>query len=162
MKTFNLNHINAVSDFQFLSDSSGFVQDSSGNLYHFQGNHTQLIKTPNEFKISAFHFIDNTHGAIIGNAGTLKNESQKASLAGHGIIVLLLLFFFLFLKKVKKFRKSGLGIIFGSFSLLLVSGYLVSCGNNWQLYRAQDPNSEYSTFVTSKNILRRWTTFLYC
>jgi hypothetical protein len=91
MKTFSFPHLPPLRDFQFLTDSSGFVLMQTGQLYRFAGQETKLVETPGTFTISHFHFLDQTHGAIIGNARPLAAPLQKSALGAAGLPLLLML-----------------------------------------------------------------------
>lgn len=73
MRTFTFTHLSSpIQDFQFLTDSSGFVLTNTGKLYRFMGQQTTLVETPTIFTITHFHFIDQTHGALVGSAQVVK------------------------------------------------------------------------------------------
>ena len=94
MKTFTFTHLSSpIQDFQFLTDSSGFVLTNTGKLYRFMGQQTTLVETPAIFTITHFHFIDQTHGALVGSAQVVKPSlpAQKGSVGSAGLLLLLLL-----------------------------------------------------------------------
>lgn len=149
MKTFTFSRIDKIQDFQFLTDSSGLLLDSNGYLYRFNGNTSELIETPNEFKISHFYFIDEHHGAIIGNGGVLEKEVQEASIGSYGFISVFLLLLLFFGSKINKSGQKG---IHSLFFVLAISGLAISCSNAWQMYKTQDPDSEFVTIVTNNQL----------
>lgn len=148
MKTLTFSQIDKIQDFQYLTDSSGLLLDSDGYLYQFNGNTTELIETPKDFKISHFHFIDKNHGAIIGNGGVIEKEVQEASIGGSGLISVLILLLLFSVKIKKSGQKKTLYLFF----VLAISCLAISCSNSWQMYKTQDPNSKYVTFITNNQL----------
>lgn len=153
MKILTLNQINEIQDFQFLTDSSGYVLDNNGVLYKFTGESTEFLIKPNEFKVSKIHFIDEMHGAIIGNGGIIIKEIQKGSLGETSLLLGLFLVAFFFIRKILKAKKSLTYYISSAILVLTISVLaFFSCSNKWQLYRMPDTKSEYSTFILSNQL----------
>lgn len=158
MKTFKLNQIEQIKEFQFLSDTSGIVLDSNGQLYRFDGDSVQPIRTPDKFKISHFHFISESYGAIVGNGGVLEKEvQQNASLGDTG---LLLTFSIIMLFLGSSLRKRGRAAIAWVLFILATSGITISCSSSWQMYKSQDPTSEHATLIT-RNQLKKAINHTY-
>ena len=148
MKTFTFTHLSSpIQDFQFLTDSSGFVLTNTGKLYRFMGQQTTLVETPAIFTITHFHFIDQTHGALVGSAQVVKPSlpAQKGSVGSAGLLLLLLLWL------VRRGHRRGqfTGPLLGCAGFMLLSGGLmVSCSPVWQRYRISDPSSPYTTLIS--------------
>lgn len=146
---FTFENVNHILDFQFLTDSSGIILDKDGSLYSFINNEIELIESPKNFKVTHFHFIDKNHGAIVGSSYILKEEIRTGLLWSDGCISFLLLFSLLFLcKHIKKSRRFGVDF---ALVLMMIWG-VVSCSNNWQIYRYRDPNSMFLTHITNKQL----------
>ena len=144
VKTFRFSTLPPLQDFQFLTDSSGYVLTQTGKLYRFVGQRTTLVETPGEFTISHFRFRDQNHGALVGIAQKVAPPIQKGAL-GAAIFPLLLL---LLLVRRARQRISTCRLTSGLSMLLLASGLLFSCSSAWQHYRTSDPTSPYATVLT--------------
>ena len=159
MKTFTFTTLSPIQDFQFLTDSSGFVLTQTGKLYRFTGQQTTLVETPASFTVSHFNFIDSSHGAIVGTSQVvaLSAPVQKGALDATG----LLLFLLLWLVWRGRQRRPFIAPILACAGLvLLTGGLMVSCTPAWQRYRTSDPNSPYSTLI-SRPQLRGSATHTY-
>jgi hypothetical protein len=121
MKTFSFAHLPPLRDFQFLTDSSGFVLTQTGQLYRFTGPQTALVVTPAAFTVSHFHFLDQTQGAVIGTARPL--PLQKSALSTMGLPVLV----FLLLWLVWRTRRRARQLLLGLSTLLLGGSCLYAC-----------------------------------
>lgn len=143
MKTFTFNILPPLQDFQFLTDSSGYVLTQTGQLYRFVGQRTTLVETPSQFTISHFYFRDHTHGALVGIAQAAESSLQKGTV-GAAFPLLLLLGLVWQSRRLSANRRlvSSLGV------LLLASGLLLSCSSAWQQYRTPDPTSPHATVLT--------------
>ena len=144
MRTFTFSTLPPLKDFQFLTDSSGYVLTHTGQLYWFSGQHTTRVETPAEFTISHFHFRDPTHGALVGMTSFPASSPQKGAVGAVAIPLLLLLGLACKGNRLRATRclASGLG------GLLLASGVLLSCRSAWQQYRRPDPASPHTTLLT--------------
>ena len=145
MKTFSFPHLPPLQDFQFLTDSSGFVLTQAGQLYRFAGQHAELVETPGSFTVSHFYFLDQTHGAIVGNARPLPALPQKGSLGVVGLPLLLLLWLVgrRWLRPVGPSR-----LLAGAGGLLLGGSLVLACTPAWQRYRTADPTSPHASLLT--------------
>ena len=144
MKTFTFSTLPPLKDFQFITDSSGYVLTQTGQLYRFTGQRTMLVETPREFTISHFYFRDQTHGALVGITPTAPLPLQKGAVGAAAIPLVLLLW--LAYKGRRFVATRHLAARLGG---LLVSGsLLLSCGSAWQQYRRSDPTSPYVTLLT--------------
>lgn len=144
MKTFTFSTLPPLQDFQFLTDSSGYVLTQTGQLYRFIGQHTTLVETPSQFTISHFYFRDQIHGALVGIAQAGEPPIQKGAVGAMAIPLLLLLWL-----AWKGSRRIATRRLASCLSVLLVaSGLLLSCSSAWQHYRTADPTSPYATLLT--------------
>lgn len=141
----NISHINEI---QFLTDSTGYLLDENGILFHFSGNETQKISTPSNIHISNFHFITETEGAIIGHNNS-KNIKQS-SFFHIGFLILFLLLF-IFIKKLLKHFKVNFFSQFLIVSLVFV-GIVSACSNDWKKYVEQDPDSPFTKIITKSRL----------
>lgn len=157
MKTLTFSQIQQIQDFQFITDSSGVLLNDKGQLYKFQGEETELIKTPEDFRISHFHFIDENHGAIVGSGVVPEQTLKESTMGGYSLLLLPLL---LLLWLGTKALRTGKATIASAVLLFIVSGLVISCSSNWQSYKSPDPGSRFSTIITS-NQLRRATFHAY-
>ncbi|GAA4035908.1 hypothetical protein GCM10022409_20920 [Hymenobacter glaciei] len=144
MKTFTFNTLPPLQDFQFLTDSSGYVLTQAGQLYQFAGQHTTLVETPRQFTVSHFYFRDQTHGALVGVSHVTEPPIQKGDL-GVAVVPLLLL---LWLAWKGRRQATTRRLAAASGFLLLTSGLLLSCSSAWQHYRTPDPASPHATLLT--------------
>lgn len=144
MRTFTFSTLPPLKDFQFLTDSSGYVLTQSGQLYRFIGQHTTRVETPPEFPISHFHFRDQTHGTLVGTTSAAALPLQKGAMGLAAIPLLLLLWLGWKGRRTIATRRLASGLS----GLLLVSGLLLSCGSAWQQYRRADPTSPHATLLT--------------
>ena len=87
MRTFTFEAIQRIQDFQFLTDSSGYVLGEGGQLYRFRGNRTELVPTPTNFTVTQFHFLDATHGAVAGNFRPAALSVPQGSTGSVGAVV---------------------------------------------------------------------------
>ena len=144
MRTFTFSTLPPLQDFQFLTDSSGYVLTQTGQLYHFVGQRATLVETPSQFTISHFYFRDQTHGAVVGIAPAAAPPIQKGAVGAAAIPLLLLLWLAWKGRRQLATRRltSSLGL------LLLASGLLLSCSSAWQRYRTPDPTSPHATLLT--------------
>ena len=145
MKTFSFPHLPPLRDFQFLTDSSGFVLTQTGQLYRFVGQKTELVETPGTFTISHFHFLDQTHGAIIGNARPRAAPLQKSALGAAGLPLLVLLY--MVWRSYRRTRNARQLLTVAGY-LLLGGGLVFSCSPAWLRYRTSDPTSPHASFLT--------------
>ncbi|WP_092676066.1 hypothetical protein [Hymenobacter arizonensis] len=144
MKTFTFSTLPPLQDFQFLTDSSGYVLTQTGQLYRFAGQRTTLVETPRQFPISHFYFRDQTHGALVGTAQAPEAPVQKGGGAAAALPLLLLLWV-----AWQGRRKAAAGPLAAAWGLLLVtSALLFSCSSAWQQYRTPDPTSPHATVLT--------------
>jgi len=144
MKTFTFSSLPPLKDFQFLTDSSGYILTQAGQLYRFDGQRTTRVETPPEFTVSHFYFRDQTHGALIGMGQADAPPLQKGAV-GAAVLPLLLLLWLAWKgcrPLVVRRLASSLGV------LLLASGLLLSCRSAWQQYRTADPASPHATVLT--------------
>ncbi len=144
MKTFTFSTLPPLKDFQFLTDSSGYVLTQTGQLYRFNGQRTTRVETPSEFTVSHFYFRDQTHGALVGIGQADAKPLQKEAVGAAVLPLLLLLWLAWKGRRPLAVRRltSGLGV------LLLASGVLLSCRSAWQQYRTADPASPHATVLT--------------
>ena len=144
MKTFTFSTLPPLQDFQFLTDSSGYVLTQAGQLYRFTGQRTTLVETPRQFTISHFYFRDQTHGALVGIAQATAAAPRKGAIGAAALPLLLLLWVAWQGRRQPIIRCFGscLGVLF------LTSGFLVSCSSAWQQYRTPDPTSPDITVLT--------------
>ncbi|MBB6611204.1 hypothetical protein H7F15_09160 [Pontibacter sp. Tf4] len=157
MKTLTFSHIQQIQDFQFITDSSGVLLDDKGQLYKFKGGETELIKTPENFHISHFHFINENQGAIVGSSVVPEHTPKEGTLGSYSLLLLPIL---LLLWLGTKALRTGKTTIASAVLLFIVSGLVISCSGNWQSYKSPDPGSRFSTIITS-NQLRRATFHAY-
>ena len=149
MKTFTFNALPPIQDFQFLTDSSGYILTQAGQLYRFTGQQTTLVATPSEFTISHFYFRDQQHGALVGISHVPELPVQKGAL-GAALIPLLL---FLWLAS-KGRRQPAIQLVSYLGGLLIASSLLLSCSSAWQRYRTPDPTSPHAAVLTHAPLLR--------
>ncbi|MET4107508.1 hypothetical protein [Hymenobacter sp. UYP22] len=152
MRVFTLDAIKQIQDFQFLTDSSGYVLADGGQLYRFRGNHAEPVATPAGFTVTQFHFLDATHGAVAGNYRPAALPVQQGSV---GVVALLPLVLVLLLRK-----SVGQQLRAALLSLLLLGGLLAGCGRGWQQYRTPDPAWEGVTQL-SRSQLKQHSTHQY-
>lgn len=152
MKSFKFPQLPPIHDFQFLTDSSGYVLTQAGQLYRFAGQKTQLIKTPDTFVISHFYFLDQTHGAVIGNARPLPAPLKKSAVGAAGLPLLVVLY--LVWRRCQR-KASARQLLTYAGCLLLGGGLAFSCSPAWQRYRAPDPTSRYANFLTYPPLHRK-------
>ncbi|SFG87068.1 hypothetical protein [Pontibacter chinhatensis] len=148
MKTFTFEQVQQIQDFQFLTDSLGYFLDTKGQLYKFYGSSVTLVQTPPDFKVSHFHFIDESHGAVIGNGGVLQKEAINASLLDMGLLAIMALLLMLG-SRLHKTKQKPLALAAFAIALSLAG---VSCSNSWQAYKTADPDSGYVTVITSNQL----------
>jgi hypothetical protein len=145
MRTFTLSTITHIQDFQFLTDSSGFVLDGAGHLHRFVGNTSELVATPPGFTISHFHFVNPSYGAIVGNATPDPPTLQKGSLGSVELLATLLLL----LVALRQWRH---GLALRARAWLMVGlvgvGATEACSPAWHAYRRADANSAATTLLT--------------
>jgi hypothetical protein len=149
MKTFSFAHLPPLRDFQFLTDSSGFVLTQTGQLYRFTGPQTALVVTPAAFTVSHFHFLDQTHGAVIGTARPGPLPLQKSALSTMGLPVLVLLWL------VWRTRRRARQLLLSLSALLLGGSCLYACSPAWQRYRTADPTSLHASYLTAPPLHRK-------
>lgn len=149
MRVFTLDAIPRIQDFQFLSDSSGYVLAEGGQLYRFRGNRTELVPTPASFTVTQFHFLDATHGAVAGNFRPAALPVQQGSM-GAAVLLPVLLGLGLILRWSGAARWRGAGVV----SVLLLSGLVFGCSRAWQQYRTPDPASEGVTRLSRHQLGR--------
>ncbi|MDJ0364312.1 hypothetical protein QMK33_04055 [Hymenobacter sp. H14-R3] len=145
MKTFTLSHIPHIQDFQFLTDSSGFVLDGAGHLHRFVGNTTELVATPPGFRVAHFHFITPRYGAIVGNATPGEPAPQQGGLGGAGLLATLLVLLALALRRR---RRPAARVVAGLLAGLAGAATLVACSPAWHAYRRADASSAATTLLT--------------
>ncbi len=144
MKTFSFSNLPPLRDFQFLTDSSGYVLTQSGQLYQFENQRTTLVKTPEQFVVSHFYFRDQMHGAVVGIAPAAERPVRKATV-GVAALPLLLLAWLIW----RNYRGRSIRNWRTHLGLLVVSGALtLSCSSAWQRYRVPDPGSRYANVLT--------------
>jgi hypothetical protein len=149
MKTFTFSALSPIQDFQFLTDSSGYILTQTGQLYRFTGPHTALVATPSEFTISHFYFRDQNHGALVGISRVAEPPVQKGAIGAAFLSLLLLLWL------LRKGPRQGLIRLVSCLGgLLLASGLLLSCSSAWQRYRTPDPTSPHATVLTHTPLMR--------
>ena len=153
MRTFTFSTLPPLRDFQFLTDSSGYVLTQKGLLYRFTGQHTELVATPSQFTISHFYFRDQTHGALVGIAQATDSPIQKGTVEAAAIPLLLLLW--LVWKGHREVAPRRLASSLGL--LLLTSGLLLSCSSAWQQYRRPDPTSPHAALLTHSLLSRSFS-----
>ncbi|RYE90745.1 MAG: hypothetical protein EOO37_02200, partial [Cytophagaceae bacterium] len=149
MKTFTFSTLPSIQDFQFLTDSSGYILTQAGQLYRFAGQRTTLVATPPEFTISHFYFRDQNHGALVGIARAAEIPVQKGAV---GAVVVPLLLLLLLAGKGRRPPAIRLGACLAG--LLLASGLLLSCSSAWQRYRTPDPTSPHAAVLTHAPLMR--------
>lgn len=149
MKTFTFSALPPIQDFQFLTDSSGYILTQTGQLYRFTGQHTALVATPSEFTISHFHFRDQNHGALVGISRVAELPVQKGAMGAAFIPLVLLLWLI-----GKGHRQGSIRLASCLAGLLLASGLLLSCSSAWQRYRTPDPASPHGHVLTHTPLIR--------
>ncbi|RZL06132.1 MAG: hypothetical protein EOO62_19505, partial [Hymenobacter sp.] len=149
MKTFTFSALPPIQDFQFLTDSSGYVLTQAGQLYRFTGQQTALVATPSEFTISQFYFRDQQHGALVGISYVAEPPVQKGAI-GAALIPLFLLLWL----AGKGRRQPAIHLVSYLGGLLLASGLLLSCSSAWQRYRTPDPTSPHAAVLTHAPLMR--------
>lgn len=140
MRTFTLSTIPHIQDFQFLTDSSGFVLDNAGHLHRFVGNTSELVATPPGFTISHFHFITPSYGAIVGNALPELPAPQKGGIGGLLATLLLLLVVIHQRRRVAQRVRTWLVVS-------LAAGAAGACSPAWHAYRRADTSSAATTML---------------
>ncbi|MDU0369190.1 hypothetical protein ACFPAF_02190 [Hymenobacter endophyticus] len=148
MRIFTLGAIRQIQDFQFLTDSSGYVLADGGQLYRFRGNHTELVPTPANFTVTQFYFLSATHGAVAGNFRPAAVLLQQGS-AGVVSLLPVLLGLMVLLRRSGAAWRRGAGLA----SVLLTGSLVFGCSRAWQQYRTPDPASEGVTHL-SRNKLK--------
>lgn len=143
MKTFTLSRIAHIQDFQFLTDSSGFVLDGAGHLHRFVGNTSEPVTTPTGFTVSHFHFITSSYGAIVGNSQPNEPAPQKSSFEGAGLLALALLL----LLAIR--QRQGLALRAPAWLLIGLAGAIAAgaCSPVWHAYRRADASSAATTLL---------------
>jgi hypothetical protein len=149
MKTFTFSALPPIQDFQFLTDSSGYILTQTGQLYRFTGQRTALVATPSEFTISHFHFRDQNHGALVGISRVAELPVQKGAMGAAFIPLVLLLWLI-----GKGYRQGIIRLASCLAGLLLTSGLLLSCSSAWQRYRTADPSSPHGHVLTHTPLIR--------
>jgi hypothetical protein len=144
MRTFTLSTIARIQDFQFLTDSSGFVLDGAEHLHRFVGNTSELVATPPGFAISHFHFVSPSYGAIVGNAVPDPLAPQKGSLGGVGLVATLLLLLIAICQRRWVALRGRAWLLIG----LTGAGAAEACSPAWHTYRRADANSTATTLLT--------------
>jgi hypothetical protein len=156
MSNYQFNTVGEIKEYQFLTDTSGVILNTEGTLFKFQKSSVQKIKTPDEFKITDFHFADASHAAIVGEKKSIHPQQIEGSL--NSVLPLFVLLFLLpfFMKKCLKNSRHKYAIKKINFSLF----YLVSAGammigcHSYKQFQISDPNSEHITHITSDGIKR--------
>lgn len=151
MKTFSFSPLAPLQDFQFLTDSSGYVLTQTGQLYRFVGQQTARVETPREFTISHFYFRDFAHGALVGVAAAPAPPLRQGDIGGAAVPWLLLLGWVAWQRRRQPVTRR---LATGLSGLLLASGLLLSCSAAWQQYRAPDPTSPATTVLTHAPLAR--------
>lgn len=152
MKTYTFSALSPIQDFQFLTDSSGYILTQTGQLYRFTGQQTALVATPTEFTISHFYFRDQHHGALVGISRVAELPVQRGAIGAAFLPLLLLLWLI-----GRGRRQPVIRLVSCLGGLLLASGLLLSCSSAWQRYRTPDPTSPHATVLTHAPLMR--TTF---
>lgn len=148
MKTFTLSGIARIQDFQFLTDSSGFVLDDAGHLHRFVGNTSEPVATPAGFAISHFHFITPSYGAIVGNAQPDEPAPQKSGLGGEELLATLLLVVLVF----RHWRRPAPRVLAWLLAALAGVGAMAACSPAWHAYRRPDASSAATTLLTRTHL----------
>ena len=143
MRTYTFENINSIQKVQFLTDTTGYILDNNGDLSHFSGNYTEKINTPDHINISNFHFITEREGAIIGHS---TKNTQEASMLGISTILIVTLLLFAIVKKISKKYYSKRFIRISLLAFLLI-GFTISCNNDWEKNKEQDPGSPFTTII---------------
>jgi hypothetical protein len=152
MKTFSFPHLPPLRDFQFLTDSSGFILTQTGQLYRFTGQKAALVRTPEAFTISHFHFLDQTQGAVIGSTRPLPPPLQKSMVNAVGLSLLVVLW----LRWCTGRRaRQACPLLRGVGSQLLTSSWLLACSPAWQRSRTADPTSAHASYLTAPPLHRK-------
>jgi hypothetical protein len=152
MKTFSFPQLPPLRDFQFLTDSSGFVLTQTGQLYRFTGQQAALVVTPTAFTISHFYFLDQTHGAVIGAARPVPPPLQKSMVSALGLPLLVVLWLVWYLgRRAKRVRP----LLLGMGSLLLGGSWLLACSPAWQRARTADPTSVHASYLSAPPLHRK-------
>ncbi|RSK48946.1 hypothetical protein [Hymenobacter rigui] len=147
MRVFTLAAIRQIQDFQFLTDSSGYVLADGGQLYRFRGNRTELVPTPGSFTVTQFHFLDATHGAVAGNLRPAAVPLLQGSVGAASLLPVLL-----GLVVLRRWPGGAWGRGAGLASLLLAGGLLLGCGRAWQQFRSPDAASEGVTHLSRSQL----------
>lgn len=155
METNTFENINHIHEIQFLTDSTGYLLDENGILFHFLGNGIQEISTPSNIHISNFHFITETEGAIIGH--NTSKIIKQSSFFNLGFLMLFLLIL-IFLKKLLKLFKLNILSQLLNVSLIFV-GIVIACSNGWQKYVEQDPDSPFTKIITKSSLGKGFHNF---
>lgn len=152
MKTFSFPHLPPLRDFQFLTDSSGFVLTQAGQLYRFTGQQAAPVVTPAAFTISHFYFLDQTHGAVIGSTHPLPPPLRKSTVSAASLPLLLFLWLVWHLgHRAGRARQ----LLLGMGGLLLGGSWLLSCSPAWQRSRTADPTSVHASYLTAPPLHRK-------
>ncbi|RZL12760.1 MAG: hypothetical protein EOO62_10185 [Hymenobacter sp.] len=144
MKTFTLSDIAHIQDFQFLTDSSGFVLDNTGHLHRFVGNTSEPVATPAGFAISHFHFITPSYGAIVGNARPTAPAPQKSSFESGWVVALLLV-----LLAIRQRRRAWRA---SAWMAIALAGATWACSPAWHAYRRPDASSAATTLLARTSL----------
>ncbi|SES75511.1 hypothetical protein [Hymenobacter actinosclerus] len=143
MRTFTFPDLPPLKDFQFLTDSSGYVLTQAGQLYRFTGERTTLVATPPQFSVSHFYFRNPAHGALVGVSQAPEPPVRQGAVGAAALPLALLLW----LAWRGQHRPLVRSFFFGLGMLLLCGGLLVSC-TGWQQYRTPDPGSPHTMLLT--------------
>jgi len=149
MRVFTFEAIQRIQDFQFVTDSSGYVLAEGGQLYRFRGKRTELVPTPANFTVTQLHFLDAAHGAVAGNFRpvALSMPVQQGSVGAAALLPVVLGLLLL--------RRSGTGRRGASLvSVLLIGGLLFGCSRAWQQYRTPEPALEGVTRLSRRQLGR--------
>lgn len=156
MRVFTLNAIASIQDFQFLTDSSGYVLAQGGQLYRFSGNQTVPVATPPHFTVTQFHFLDATHGAVAGNFRPEALPLRQGSVGAAALLPLVLGLLWLLMRRFGPGQRGWPGLA----GVVLTGGLLFGCGRAWQQYRTPDPTREGVTSL-SRNRLTQHSLHQY-
>lgn len=149
MTTNTFENINQIHEIQFLTDSTGYLLDENGVLFHFSGNETHQVSTPSNIKISNFHFITETEGAIIGHNNS-KIIKQSSFFNFDLSLLLILLMFLVFTIKLKRVKTNVLPKFI--ITSLVFIGIISACNSDWKKYVEQDPDSPFTMIIKSPSL----------